>query len=213
MKIFISFSTFFFLSISQSIFANTNISHAIAMHGEPKYNEDFVSVEYISNSALKGGNIVRSSIGNYDTFNPFTLKGTSASGIGLLYESLTVGSSDEAFTEYGLLAKHIEWPDDRSWVEFTIRDHAKWHDGEKIKSDDVVWTFNSLMEKGHPFYKYYYEDVLEAVKVNENKVRFNFKGTTNLELPLIVPEMGILQKPRLSEGCMAGAFLVSTCGH
>ena len=180
--------------ISQSIFANTNISHAIAMHGEPKYNEDFVSVDYISNSALKGGNIVRSSIGNYDTFNPFTLKGTSASGIGLLYESLTVGSSDEAFTEYGLLAKHIEWPDDRSWVEFTIRDHAKWHDGEKIKSDDVVWTFDTLMEKGHPFYKYYYGDVSEVIKVTDNKVRFIFSTSTNKELPLIVGQLPVLPK-------------------
>ena len=75
----------------------------------------------MNNSAVKGGNIVRSSIGNYDTFNPFTLKGTSAAGISLLYESLTVGSSDEAFTEYGLLANQIEWPDDRSWVAFTLR--------------------------------------------------------------------------------------------
>ena len=87
------------LTISNNAIANTTTSHAIAMHGEPKYNEDFISVEYISNSAEKGGDIVRSSIGTYDTFNPFTLKGTSAAGIGFLYESLTTGSSDEAFTE------------------------------------------------------------------------------------------------------------------
>ena len=42
------------------------------------------------------------------------------------------------------------------------------------------------MEKGHPFYKYYYGDVVEAIKENKNKVRFNFKGNTNLELALIV---------------------------
>ncbi len=194
MKILITSATFFLLSICQSILANTNVSHAIAMHGEPKYNKDFVSVEYISNSALKGGNIVRSSIGNYDTFNPFTLKGTSAAGIGLLYESLTVGSSDEAFTEYGLLAKNIEWPDDRSWVAFTIRDEAKWHDGKKINSDDVVWTFNTLMGKGHPFYKYYYGDVSEVIKVSDNKVKFIFSTNTNKELPLIVGQLPVLPK-------------------
>ncbi len=155
MKTVITCISIFILIFSFNILANTNISHAIAMHGEPKYNKDFLSVEYVSNSAVKGGNIVRSSIGNYDTFNPFTLKGNSAAGIGLLYESLTVGSSDEAFTEYGLLAKQIEWPEDRSWVAFTLRDEAVWHDGKKISSDDVVWTFNTLMEKGHAFYKYY----------------------------------------------------------
>ena len=148
----------------------------------------------VSNNAEKGGNIVRSAIGTYDTFNPFTLKGTSAAGIGLLYESLTVGSSDEAFTEYGLLAKSIEWPDDRSWVTFTLRDEAKWHDGKKITSDDVVWTFNTLMEKGHPFYKYYYGDVSEVIKITENKVKFEFSTNTNKELVLIVGQLPVLPK-------------------
>ena len=186
--------TVFILLIAQNLLAKTNISHAIAMHGEPKYDQNFISVEYVSNNAEKGGNIVRSAIGTYDTFNPFTLKGTSAAGIGLLYESLTVGSSDEAFTEYGLLAKSIEWPDDRSWVTFTLRDEAKWHDGKKITSDDVVWTFNTLMEKGHPFYKYYYGDVSEVIKITENKVKFEFSTNTNKELVLIVGQLPVLPK-------------------
>ena len=194
MKTVITCISIFILIFSFNILANTNISHAIAMHGEPKYNKDFLSVEYVSNSAVKGGNIVRSSIGNYDTFNPFTLKGNSAAGIGLLYESLTVSSSDEAFTEYGLLAKQIEWPEDRSWVAFTLRDEAVWHDGKKISSDDVVWTFNTLMEKGHPFYKYYYGDVSEVIKISENKVKFIFSTNTNKELPLIVGQLPVLPK-------------------
>ena len=194
MKTLLSAITVFILLIAQNLLAKTNISHAIAMHGEPKYDQNFISVEYVSNNAEKGGNIVRSAIGTYDTFNPFTLKGTSAAGIGLLYESLTVGSSDEAFTEYGLLAKSIEWPDDRSWVTFTLRDEAKWHDGKKITSDDVVWTFNTLMEKGHPFYKYYYGDVSEVIKITENKVKFEFSTNTNKELVLIVGQLPVLPK-------------------
>ena len=194
MKILITYLSVFLFIFSHKTMANNNISHAIAMHGEPKYDSDFLSVEYVSNSAIKGGNIVRSSIGNYDTFNPFTLKGTSAAGIGLLYESLTVGSSDEAFTEYGLLAKQIEWPEDRSWVAFTLRDEAVWHDGKKISSDDIVWTFNTLMEKGHPFYKYYYGDVSEVMKISESKVKFIFSTNTNKELPLIVGQLPVLPK-------------------
>ena len=194
MKTLLTAITVFILLIAQNLLAKTNVSHAIAMHGEPKYDQNFIRVEYVSNNAEKGGNIVRSAIGTYDTFNPFTLKGTSAAGIGLLYESLTVGSSDEAFTEYGLLAKSIEWPDDRSWVTFTLRDEAKWHDGKKITSDDVVWTFNTLMEKGHPFYKYYYGDVSEVIKITENKVKFEFSTNTNKELVLIVGQLPVLPK-------------------
>ena len=180
--------------IPQNLYSKTNISHGIAMHGEPKYAEDFINVEYIDLNYLKGGSIVRSAIGTYDSFNPFILKGTAAAGISGLYETLTTGSSDEAFTEYGLLAEKIEWPDDRSWVAFTIRSEAVWHDGKKITADDVVWSFNTLMEKGHPFYKYYYGDVSEVIKVNKLKVRFNFKTNTNKELVLIIGQLPVLPK-------------------
>ena len=78
MKILNTTIAILLFTISQNVYANTKTSHAIAMHGEPKYNENFISVEYVSNNAKKGGDIVRSSIGTYDTFNPFTLKGTSA---------------------------------------------------------------------------------------------------------------------------------------
>jgi len=182
------------LIISQNVFANTKISHAIAMHGEPKYNEDFISVEYVSNSAEKGGNIVRGAFGSYDSFHPFILKGRSVAGIMSIYDTLTTRSYDEAFTEYGLLAEKIEWPEDRSWVKYTIRDEAEWHDGKTITSDDVVWTFNTLMEKGHPGYKYYYADVKNVVKVSDKIVKFEFKNNTNKELALIVGQLQILPK-------------------
>ena len=44
MKILNSTIAIIILTISQNIFANTTISHAIAMHGEPKYNDNFLSV-------------------------------------------------------------------------------------------------------------------------------------------------------------------------
>ena len=185
---------FFALFFATPSLAEINISHAIAMHGEPKYSKDFKHVDYVDPNPTKGGKIIFSSIGSYDTFNPFTLKGSAAAGIGNLFETLTTSSSDEAFTEYGLLAESIEWPDDRSWVVFNLREEAKWHDGQNITADDVIWTFNTLMEKGHPFYKYYYQDVVEVIKEDALRIRFNFSGSTNLELPLIVGQLPVLPK-------------------
>ena len=183
-----------FCLIAYPSFGQVNISHAIAMHGEPKYNNNFLNLDYVNPNAPKGGKVVYSSTGTYDTFNPFTLKGTAVAGIGNLYESLTTSTSDEPFTEYGLIAETIEWPDDRSLVAFKIRKEAKWHDGKKITPEDVIWTFNTLIEKGHPFYKYYYGDVVEVKKIDNLTVRFNFKGNTNLELPLIVGQLPVLPK-------------------
>ena len=76
--------------------------------------------------------VIFSTTGPYDSFNPIILKGTAADGLENLYETLTTNSNDEAFTDYGLIAESIEWPDDRSWVTFKIRNEAIWHDGNKI---------------------------------------------------------------------------------
>ena len=58
MKTLLTVIAAFILLITQNLLAKTNISHAIAMHGEPKYDQNFISVEYVSNNAEKGGNIV-----------------------------------------------------------------------------------------------------------------------------------------------------------
>ena len=191
LSLIIILSLFFFTNI---VNAKNNVSHAIAMHGEPKYPSNFTHLEYVNPTAPKGGSVTFSATGTYDSFNPFILKGNAASGIGNLYETLTSQSSDEAFTEYGLIAETIEWPEDRSWVAYKIRNEAIWHDGKKITPDDVIWTFNTLMTKGHPFYKYYYGDVADVVKESKNTVKFIFKNNKNLELALIVGQLPVLPK-------------------
>ena len=50
-------------------------------------------------------------------------------------------------------------PEDRSWVAFTLRPEARWHDGKPITVDDVIWTFETLKTKGAPFYRAYYANV------------------------------------------------------
>ena len=51
MKI-ITFILTFTLVIHLKAQANTNISHAISMHGEPKYPKGFENVEYINTDSL-----------------------------------------------------------------------------------------------------------------------------------------------------------------
>ena len=87
-KIFlIKLFIFFILLIATPSIAEINISHAIAMHGEPKYEKDFKHVDYVNPSAVKGGKVIFSTTGSFDSFNPFTLKGTAAAGIGYLFET------------------------------------------------------------------------------------------------------------------------------
>lgn len=169
-------------------------AHAIAMHGQPKYGADFPHFDYVNPQALKGGTIVFGASGGFDSLNPFTLKGRAAAGIGNLFETLTTRSFDEAFTEYGLLAETIEWPADRSWVAFTLRPQARWHDGKPVTVEDVIWSFDTLKTQGHPFYRSYYANVEKATKVGDRAVKFTFSGPPNPELPLIMGQLPVLPK-------------------
>jgi microcin C transport system substrate-binding protein len=168
--------------------------HGLALHGDVKYGPDFSHFDYVNPDAPKGGTVRLGTVGTYDSFNPFILKGVSASGIALIYDTLTVQSDDEPFTEYGLLAETIELPEDRSWVAFTLRKEATWHDGSPVTADDVIFTFNTLIEKGSPFYKYYYNDVIDVKKVSARKVRFEFREGVNPELPLILGQLPVLSQ-------------------
>lgn len=172
---------------------------SIAMHGDAKYPPDFSHFDYVNPDAPKGGQLRLNAIGTFDSLNPFIVKGTPAAGLsyigaGLIYESLMDQSNDEPFSMYGLLAESIELPDDRGWVAFNLRPEAKWADGKPVTADDVVWTFNTLLEKGTPFFKAYYGDVAKVEATSERRVKFTFSHAENAELPLIISQMSVLPK-------------------
>jgi microcin C transport system substrate-binding protein len=202
-SVFLKKSVFFLLMISlmlatvtreESAAQKLTKSHALALHEDVKYGPDFRHFEYVNPDAPKGGTVRLGTVGTFDSLNPFILKGVPASGVGLLFDSLTVQSDDEPFTEYGLIAETIEIPDDRSWVAFNLRKNAKWNDGTPITSDDVIFSFETLVEKGAPLYRVYYKDVIDTEKVSKHKVKFLFRKGVNPELPLIVGQLPVIQK-------------------
>jgi microcin C transport system substrate-binding protein len=168
--------------------------HAIAMNGEPKYGPGFEHFDYVNPDAPKGGVLRQASIGTFDSLNPFIAKGNPADGLSLTYDTLTVKSADEPFTEYGLLAEKIETPEDRSRVIFHLRPEARWSDGEPVTAEDVIFSFNTLVEKGSPLYARYYADVSEAVALDQRRVRFTFGEEANRELPLILGQLTVFPK-------------------
>lgn len=167
-------------------------THGLAMHGDVKYAPDFEHLDYVNPDAPVGGSVRMSAFGSFDSLHPFIIRGQSAAGLGLIYDSLTVSTSDEAFSQYGLVAESMTVPEDRSWVSFTLRPEARWQDGEPITVDDVIWTFNTLLEDGPPFYQSYYGDVTEVTATDDRTVRFEFGSTDNAELPLIMGQMLVL---------------------
>ena len=169
-------------------------THAIAMHGEPALPPDYKYMPYVNPDAPKGGKIVHGVMGTFDSVNPFILKSlrTNARGTrdpllgNLVFESLMFRSRDEPFTMYGLIAEYVEWPDDRSWIEFTLNPKAKWSDGKPITVEDVLFTFNLLAEKGKPRYARIAKKVSKLEQTGERKVRFTFTEQADREFPMII---------------------------
>lgn len=168
--------------------------HGLAMHGDLKYPADFKHFDYVNPNAPKGGEVRLSGIGGFDSFNIFIIKGNPAQGIGRIYDTLMVSSADEPFSMYCLVCETIEVPKDRSWVVFNLNPKARWHDGQPITTDDVIWSFNTLFEKGAPFYRFYYGSVAKVEKTGAAGVKFTFKPGENRELPLILGQLPVLPK-------------------
>ena len=167
--------------------------HALTLYGEaPKYPADFQHFDYANPDAPKGGTLRQAGFGSFDSLNPFINKGVAADDIGLIYDTLTTNSMDEPFTVYGLLAEKIEKGPDNQWVRFHLRPEARFHDGEPVTAEDVVFTFETLLAKGAPHYRAYYADVEKVVAESPRRVRFDFKHAGNRELPLILGQLPVL---------------------
>jgi microcin C transport system substrate-binding protein len=168
--------------------------HGIAMHGAPKYPADFQHFDYVDPDAPKGGDVRFGALGSFDSLNPFVLKGVPAAGVASTFDTLMTSADDEAFSYYGLIAESLEVPADRSWVIFNLRPAARFRDGSPLTAADVVWTFDTLREKGHPQFRAYYADIVKAEALGEHRVKFTFKPGSNRELPLILGQLPILSK-------------------
>jgi len=165
--------------------------HGGSLIGEPKYPEGFQKFDYVNPHAPVGGVVRLSDMGGFDTFNPILPQGEVASGIGLVFETLTTPSLDETSTQYGDLAEAFSYPDDFSSVTFRMNPRAKWADGQPVTAEDVVWTFNKVMEL-NPSQANYYANVTKAEVTAPGEVTFTFDQTGNRELPHIMGQLIVL---------------------
>lgn len=169
--------------------------HGSALLGEPKYPAGFKHFDYVNPDAPKGGLVRLGAQGTFDSFNLVVagVKGSPESGLSLIYETLTTPSSDEPVASYGLLAESFSYPEDYSSVSFRLRPEARWHDGQPVTADDVIFSFEAF-KANNPTSAFYYANVTKAEKVSEREVKFTFNQTGNRELPKIMGELNILPK-------------------
>ena len=169
--------------------------HGLSLFGDLKYPPGFKQFDYVNAAAPKGGVLREVALGTFDSFNTVVagVKGTTAAGIDLIYDTLLVSSLDEVSSEYGLIAEAVRYPDDFASATYRLRAEAKWHDGKPITTEDVIFSFNALKEH-NPRYGAYYRHVVKLEKTGERDVTFTFDAPGNRELPQIVGQIAVLPK-------------------
>ncbi|MET3924283.1 extracellular solute-binding protein [Devosia sp. 2618] len=167
--------------------------HADSLVDSPKYPEGFAHFDYVNVDAPKGGTVRLGDMGGFDTFNPVLPKGEAAGGLGLLFETLMTPSSDEFSTSYGLLAEALKVAPDYGSVIFRMNPKAKWHDGEPVTAEDVVWSFDKAREL-NPNMAQYYVNITKAEVTAPGEVTFTFDQTGNRELPNILGQVQVYPK-------------------
>jgi peptide/nickel transport system substrate-binding protein len=174
---------------------NAADSHALAMHGAPALPPDFMHMPYANPDAPKGGRMVWGLLGTFDSLNPFIVRGIAVQQIrGFVVESLMTRGNDEAFSLYGLLARTVETDDARSYVTFRLDPKARFSDGKPVTANDVLFSWELLRDKGRPNHRQYYSKVAKAEAPDPLTVRFDFGGSNDRELPLILGLMPVLPR-------------------
>ena len=172
------------------------VAHGISTFGELKYPAGFAHLDYVNPDAPKGGEISEWTSGGFDSMNPYSIKGRAAALSSAPFESILEGTSDEIGSAYCLLCETIEYPEDRSWVIFNLRDDVTFADGSALTSEDVIFSYEVFLAKGLTDFRTIFATKVESVEaMGPHKVKFTFKtDIPTRDLPQDVGGLPILSK-------------------
>ena len=155
---------------------HTTVTHAFNEYDEPKYPADYPHLDYVNPDAPLGGEISLSANGSFDSMTPYaTLSGTPGMLASIGYETLMTSTEDEVGTTYCLLCITIEFPEDKAWVIFHLRDDVKFADGSPMTAADVIYTHELLRTQSTPSYAAGIVDLVPSYEaIDDYTVRFDF---------------------------------------
>ena len=167
-------------------------AHGIAMHGRPQLPADFTHLPYVNPDAPKGGKLRQALTGSFDSLNPFIIKGQRAGAVRkYVFESLMARNRDEPFALYGLLAETIDVNRERTKITFQLNPKARFSDGTPVTARDVIFSLETLRDKGRPNHRIYYSKV-ERIETPDERTITMHLAPGDRELVLIIGLMPVL---------------------
>ncbi|TNC49344.1 ABC transporter substrate-binding protein [Rubellimicrobium rubrum] len=153
----------------------TIVSHGYNFFGELKYPEPDFVLDYVNPDAPKGGEIAIAAEGTFDSFNPFTIAGGATAYGAYGVESILTSTADDPTSLYCLICSSMEYPEDLSWVIFTLRPEARFADGSPLTAEDVKFSHDLFMEQGLESYRLAAGGMVSNVEVlDPHRIRFTF---------------------------------------
>ena len=127
--------------------------------------------------AVSGGWLIYHLGAEPATLNPITATDASESTInsGKIYETL-IERDDETLELEPLLSESWTISDDKLKFRFKLRDNVKWHDGTPFTSEDVVFSYNKIMDPkvDAPHLRSYYQEILSVKALGKYEVEFTY---------------------------------------
>ena len=173
--------------------------HGMSAFGELKYPADFQHFDYVDPNAPKGG--IFSHVGStrafnqnfltFNSLNSFILKGDGAQGTELTFASLMSRAQDEPDALYGLAARSVRLSSDGLTYRFALRPGITFHDGSPMTARDVVFSLQTLKEKGHPIAQQLLRDYAGADALDDATVIVRFAKNRARDVPLFVAGLPI----------------------
>ncbi|WP_256760401.1 ABC transporter substrate-binding protein [Cohnella sp. WQ 127256] len=127
-----------------------------------------------SSVSKEGGNIIIAIKADPLTFNPIYAGDSISLTIGnaLFAPLISVNNGEKRF----VLAESLTPSDDLKTFTLKLREGLVWHDGQPLTADDVVFTFNSLLdEKQHSYFRssFVFEGTpIQVSKIDDRTVQF-----------------------------------------
>ncbi|WP_121064609.1 extracellular solute-binding protein [Chachezhania antarctica] len=201
------------------------VSHGYSFFGDLKYPEDYEHYDYVNPDAPKGGEIVLSVLGTFDSMNPYSRKGRGGALSTIMYESLLGDMPLDAYGEnYGLLAERVEYPVGKDWVIFHMRPEARFSDGTPVTAHDVLFSHNLLLEQGLPSYAVAVKRLIpNAEVIDDHTIKFEF--TPGVSRRSLIDQVGgvpvwskawfdetgaRLDEPRLATSPGSGPYMIDS---
>lgn len=162
----------FGLLCALGVISPANAERGLGVFEEPRFlGAEFDHYPAMNPDAPKGCTLRETSVGLFDSLNPWILKGRFAAGIyEHLYDGLLAPSLEEEMVGYGLIASDVAVSADGREAVFTIDERARFHDGHPIMAADVAFTVSTFREKARPYWQLMLKEVAVDV-LSPRKVR------------------------------------------